>query len=78
MEPEITDDGQNRKITAAEALKRLDEVKTFVEINGSNHLIIELIGRDHLNMICNKLIENLEQMTLKNQKQSGIRSFFRF
>ena len=28
-------------------------------------------------MIFNKLIENVEQMKLKNQKQSDIRSFFR-
>ena len=29
-------------------------------------------------MIFNELIENVEQVTLKNQKQSDIRSFFRF
>ena len=28
-------------------------------------------------MIFNELIENVEQMKLKNQKQSGTRSFFR-
>ena len=28
-------------------------------------------------MIFNELIENVEQVKLKNQKQSGIRSFFR-
>ena len=28
-------------------------------------------------MIFNELIENVVQMTLKNQKQSDIRSFFR-
>ena len=28
-------------------------------------------------MIVNELIENVEQMKLKNQKQSDIRSFFR-
>ena len=28
-------------------------------------------------MIFNELIENVEQMKLKNQKQSDIRSFFR-
>ena len=33
---------------------------------------------DHVNMIFNELIKNVEQMTLKNQKQSDIRSFFRF
>ena len=57
MEPEkVTDEDQNRKITAAETLKKLDEVKNFIEINGS----------DHLNMIFNELTENVEQMTLKN------------
>ena len=56
-EPQIvTDEDKNRKI-AAEALKKLDEVKNFIEVNGS----------DHLNMIFNELIENLEQMKLKNQ-----------
>ena len=56
-EPQIvTDEDKNRKI-AAEALKKLDEVKNFIEFNGS----------DHLNMIFNELIENVEQMKLKNQ-----------
>ena len=69
MEPEIvTDEDENRKITAAEALKKLDEVKNSIEVNGS----------DYLNMIFNELIENVEQMTLKNQKQSDISSSFRF
>ena len=54
-----------RKITAAEVLKKLDEVKYSIEVNGS----------DHLNMIFNELIENVERMKLKNQ--SDIRSFFR-
>ena len=45
-EPEIeTDEDENRKI-AAEALKKLDEVKNFVEVNGS----------DHLNILFNELI----------------------
>ena len=66
--PEIvTDEDENRKIIEAEALKKLDEVKNFIEVN----------RRDYLNMIFNKLIENVEQMKLKNQKQSDIRSFFR-
>ena len=66
-EPEIvTDEGENKKITASETLKKLDEVKNFVEVNGS----------DHLNIIFNELIENFEQMKLKNQKQNDIRSFF--
>ena len=56
-EPQIvTDEDKNRKI-AAEALKKLDEVKNFIEVNES----------DHLNMIFNELIENVEQMKLKNQ-----------
>ena len=58
---------KNRKITVAEALKRLDEVKNFIEVNGS----------DHLNMIFIELIKNVEQMKLKNQKQSDIRRFLR-
>ena len=57
----------NKKITASETLKKLDEVKNFVEVNGS----------DHLNKIFHELIENFEQMRLKNQKQNDIRSFFR-
>ena len=66
--PEIvTDEDENRKIIEVEALKKLDEVKNFIEVN----------RRDYLNMIFNKLIENVEQMKLKNQKQSDIRSFFR-
>ena len=63
----VTGEDENRKITAAEALKKLDEVKNFIEVNGS----------DHLNMIFNELIENVEQMKLKNQNQSDIRSFSR-
>ena len=56
MELEIvTDEDENRKITATEALKKLDEVKNFIEVKGS----------DHLNMIFNELIEYMEQMTLK-------------
>ena len=66
-EPEIeTDEDENRKI-AAEALKKLDEVKNFVEVNGS----------DHLNILFNELIENVEQKKLKNKKRSDIRCFFR-
>ena len=63
----VTDEDENRKITASEALKKLDEVKNFIEVNGSNHL----------NMISNELIENLEQMKLKNKKQNDIRNFSR-
>ena len=67
-EPEIvTDEDKNSKITAAETLKKLDEVKNFIEVN----------GKDNWNLIFNVLIENVEQMKLKNQKQSDIRSFFR-
>ena len=67
-EPEIvTSEDENRKITTAETLKKLDEVKNFMEVNRS----------DHLNMIFNPLIEKVEQMKLKSQKQSDIRSFLR-
>ena len=61
-----TDEDENRKI-AAEAVKKLDEVKNFVEVNGS----------DHLNILFNELIENVEQKKLKNKKRSDIRCFFR-
>ena len=63
----ITDEDQNRKITVAEALKKLDEVKHFKKVNGS----------DHLDMIFNELIKTIEQVRLKNQKISDVRSFFR-
>ena len=46
----VTDEEENRKITAAEALKKLDEKKNFTEVNRS----------DHLNMLFNELIENVE------------------
>ena len=36
----------------------------------------EVNGSDHLNMIFNELIENVEQMKVKNQKQSDIRNIF--
>ena len=50
-EPEIvTDEDENRKITAAEALKKLNEVKILIEVNGS----------DYLNMIFNEFFENVE------------------
>ena len=56
MELEIaTDEDEDRKITATEALKKLDEVESFIEVKGSNQS----------NMIFNELIENVEQMTLK-------------
>ena len=58
-EPEIAaDENENSKITAAEALKKPDEVKSFIEVNGSYHL----------NIIFNESIENVEQMKLKNKK----------
>ena len=63
----VTDEDENWKITTAEALKKLDEVKKFIEVNGSGHL----------NMIFNESIEKVERMKLKNQKQSDIRSFFK-
>ena len=52
----VTDEDESRKITAAETLKKLDKVKNFIEINGS----------DHLNMIFNELSENMEQIRLKS------------
>ena len=56
LELEIaTDEDEDRKITATEALKKLDEVESFIEVKGSNQS----------NMIFNELIENVEQMTLK-------------
>ena len=64
--PEDTDEDDNKKIPA-EALKNLDEVKNFIEVNRN----------DRLNMIFHELIENVEQMKLKNQKQSDIRSVLR-
>ena len=53
----VRDEDENRKITAAETLNNHDKVKNFVGVNGS----------DHLNMIFNALIENVEQIKLKNQ-----------
>ena len=63
----MTHEDKNRKITAAKALKNLDEVKNFIEVNGS----------DHLNMIFNELNEKVGQMNLKNQKQNDTRIFLR-
>ena len=57
-----------QKDTAAESLKKLDEVKNSTKVNGSNHF----------NMMFNELIENTQQMKLKNEKQSNIRTFFSF
>ena len=46
-EQEITtDDDKKRRITAAEVLKKLDEVKNFIQVN----------ERDHQNMIFNELV----------------------
>ena len=50
----MTEKDEHRKITAAEALKKLDEVKNFMEVNGS----------DHLNIIFDELTINVEQMKL--------------
>ena len=38
----VADEEENRKIEAAEALKKLDEMKNFIEVNGSDHLNISL------------------------------------
>ena len=51
----VTDEYKNRKIIAAEVLKKINEVKNFIKVNGS----------DHLKMIFNELIENAEKMKLK-------------
>ena len=62
-EPEIlTHEDENRQITVAEVLKKLDEAKNFIAVNGS----------EDLNMIFDELIENTWQMKLQNQKQSDI------
>ena len=59
MNPDIaTDEDEDRKIAAKEALKKLVEVKNFIEVNES----------DHLNRIFNELIEKMEQM--KNKKNT--------
>ena len=51
-EPEIvTEEDENRKITAGEALKELDKLNNFIEVNRN----------DHLNMILNELIESEAQ-----------------
>ena len=64
-EPEIViDENESRNITAAGTLKKLVKVKNLIEVNGN----------DHLNMIVNELIENVEQVNLKNQKQKDVRS----
>ena len=64
-EPEIViDENESRNITAAGTLKKLVKVKNLIEVNGN----------DHLNMIFNELIENVEQVNLKNQKQKDVRS----
>ena len=39
-----TDENKSRKITAAEALKKLDELKHFIEVNGSDHLNMILMS----------------------------------
>ena len=38
----------------------------------------EVNGSDHLNMIFNELIKNVEQMKVKNQKQSDIRNILKY
>ena len=44
-EPDIvTREDKNRKITATEALKKPDEVKNFLEVNGSNNLNMSLMS----------------------------------
>ena len=56
-EPQIVaNEDKNRKIPA-KVLKKLDEVKHFIEVNGSKHL----------NMIFNESIENVEQIKFKTE-----------
>ena len=58
-EPEIvTDKDRNRKTRVADPLKKRDEVKNFIEFNGS----------EYFNMIFNESIESVEQIKLKNEK----------
>ena len=54
----VTDEDENRKATAGDPLKKLDEVKNFIKVN----------ERDRLKMIFNELIKNVEQMRLENRK----------
>ena len=61
----MADEDENRKIAAAEALKKLNEVKNFIEVNGGNHF----------NMVLNEPIENVEHMKLKNKKNKVIKKF---
>ena len=58
----MADEDENRKIAAAEALKKLNEVKNFIEVNRGNHF----------NMVLNEPIENVEHMKLKNKKNKVI------
>ena len=59
-EPEIvTDEDENKKVTEAEILKKLDKVKNFIEVNRS----------DRFNIIFDQLIENVVHMKLKNQNK---------
>ena len=37
----------------------------------------EVNGSDHLRMIFNDIIENAEQLKLKNQKKGDIKNYFR-
>ena len=40
----MTNEDENRKITAAKALKKFDEVKNLIEVNGNDHLNISLMS----------------------------------
>ena len=65
-EPEIETDGDESR-QQQKHWKSLMRWKSFIEGNGS----------DYLKMIFNELIENVEELKLKNHEQSDIRYFFR-
>ena len=67
---------------AVEEANQSEEEQEIVTDGDENRKItaveaLEVNGSDHLYMIFYELIENVEQIKLKNQKQSDVRSFFR-
>ena len=59
------------------ALCPVTSTRTWWFLNWRNLEIVEVNGSDHLNILFNELIENVEQEKLKNKKRSDIRCFFR-